>query len=568
MTTLAIQSQPATRQDFGPRPEQVRETDHYRAEYVRSFVEKWDELIDWDQRALGEGDFFIRHLRERGARRVLDVATGTGFHSVRLLEAGFDVVSADGSPEMLSRAFDNARSRGHILRTVQADWRLLNRDIHETFDAVICLGNSFTHLFREADRRKALAEFYAVLDHDGFLVLDQRNYDSILEGGYSGSHAYYYCADHVRVEPEHVDEGLARFAYEFPDGSIYHLNMFPLRRAYTRRLMREVGFQRIDTYGDFREQLADTEPEFLVHVAHKSYQPEEGRIATTRRGAAAGGVEPEVVQRARDYYDSDDAEAFYAQVWGGEDIHIGLYASPGDSIRDASRRTVKRLAEHLEGIGTDSRILDLGSGYGGAARYLARTLGCRVVALNLSGVENERARRLNRDQGLDDRIEVVDGSFDSLPYGDASFDAMWSQDALLHSGNRAGVVAAAARVLRPGGALVFTDIMQADDCPPGVLQPILDRIHLDSLGSPAFYRTAAARAGLELVEFEELTESLTAHYGRVLAETLSLEPTLRQRISAAFLERMVQGLGRWIEGGEKGWLVWGIFHCRRVGSDR
>ena len=259
-------------QIYGPEPAKVRETDHYQAEYVQSFVEKWDELIDWEQRAEGEGDFFIQHLRERGAQRVLDVATGTGFHSVQLLQAGFDVVSADGNAVMLGKAFDNARHRGHLLRTVQADWRFLNRDIHETFDAVICLGNSFTHLFKEKDRRKSLAEFYTVLDHDGFLVLDQRNYDAILDDGYSSKHAFYYCGDNVRVEPEHVDEGLARFAYDFKDGPTFHLNMFPLRRDYPRRLMTEVGFQQVITYGDFKAEFENNEPDFLVHVAEKRYE--------------------------------------------------------------------------------------------------------------------------------------------------------------------------------------------------------------------------------------------------------------------------------------------------------
>ena len=107
----------AAQQDFGHEPTHVRKSDHYQAEYVQSFVEKWDELIDWEQRAEGEGDFFIKHLRERGAQRILDVATGTGFHSVRLLREGFDVVSADGSPAMLGKAFDNARHRGQVLLT-------------------------------------------------------------------------------------------------------------------------------------------------------------------------------------------------------------------------------------------------------------------------------------------------------------------------------------------------------------------------------------------------------------------------------------------------------------------
>ncbi|MEJ2380146.1 MAG: class I SAM-dependent methyltransferase [Gammaproteobacteria bacterium] len=262
----------ATQQSFGPDPVAVRDTGHYKQEYVKSFVEKWDELIDWEQRAASEGKFFIDLLKDRGAKRILDVATGTGFHSVRLIQAGFDVVSADGSPEMLAKAFENSCKRGHILRTVQADWRWLNRDVHDQFDAVICLGNSFTHLFSEHDRRKALAEFYATLRHDGILILDQRNYDAILDHGFESQHKFYYCGNDVVAEPEHMDEGLARFKYSFPDQSEYHLNMFPLRKDYTRRLMHEVGFQHIETYGDFQETYRENQPDFFIHVAEKLYR--------------------------------------------------------------------------------------------------------------------------------------------------------------------------------------------------------------------------------------------------------------------------------------------------------
>lgn len=260
------------RQHFGNDPVKVRETDHYRIEYIKSFVEKWDELIDWESRAESEGDFFIRQLRAHGTRRVLDVATGTGFHSVRLLNEGFEVVSADGSAEMLVKAFENGqRFGGHVLRTVKADWRWLNRDIPGAYDAIICLGNSFTHLFSERDRRRTLAEFYTMLKHDGILILDQRNYDAIMDHGYSSEHRYYYCGDKVVVEPEHVDEGLARFRYDFSDDSVYHLNMYPLRKEYTRRLIHEVGFQRVTTYGDFQETYKDEEPDFFIHVAEKLY---------------------------------------------------------------------------------------------------------------------------------------------------------------------------------------------------------------------------------------------------------------------------------------------------------
>jgi SAM-dependent methyltransferase len=261
-------------QRFGAEPTKVRNTDHYQEEYVQGFVSKWDELIDWEKRWESEGDFFIQQLRSRGVKKVLDVACGTGFHSVRLLKAGFDVTSADGAPHMLAMAFENGRKRGHILRTVQADWRWLNKTIHEQFDAVICLGNSFTHIFKEHDRRKALAEFYATLNYNGILILDQRNYDSILDEGFSSKHKYYYCGEAVSAEPEHMDEGLVRFRYQFPDNSEYHLNMYPLRKKYSRRLMHEVGFQHVETYGDFQETFKANDPDFLVHVAEKQYRDE------------------------------------------------------------------------------------------------------------------------------------------------------------------------------------------------------------------------------------------------------------------------------------------------------
>ncbi|MBX2810682.1 MAG: class I SAM-dependent methyltransferase [Myxococcales bacterium] len=271
-TNLRSPPKQESTQNFGDEPLNVRETDHYQEEYIQAFVQKWDDLINWQSRYESEGSFFVDHLKEQGATKVLDVATGTGFHSMRLVEAGFDVVSADGSAQMLFKAFENGRSRGHVLRTIQADWRWLNRDIHGKFDAVVCLGNSFTHLFDENDRRKALAEFYAALRHDGVLILDQRNYDTILDDGFSSKHTYYYCGDNVSVEASHVDEGLARFNYNFPDGSDFHLNMFPLRKDYVRRLLLEVGFQHVETYGDFQETYREDEPDFFIHVAEKRYR--------------------------------------------------------------------------------------------------------------------------------------------------------------------------------------------------------------------------------------------------------------------------------------------------------
>ena len=59
----------AKTQDFGLEPVEVRESDHYQEEYVTTLADKWDELIDWKRRAKAEGDFFIRTLKEHGAKK-------------------------------------------------------------------------------------------------------------------------------------------------------------------------------------------------------------------------------------------------------------------------------------------------------------------------------------------------------------------------------------------------------------------------------------------------------------------------------------------------------------------
>ena len=274
-------------------------------------------------------------------------------------------------------------------------------------------------------------------------------------------------------------------------------------------------------------------------------------------------AQPDVVQTARDYYNSEDADNFYFHVWGGEDIHIGLYEHEQESIAAASRRTVERMASRVPGLGGDSRVLDLGAGYGGAARYLASSRGCRVTALNLSETENERHRAMNRAAGLDHLIDVIDGNFESVPAQEASYDLVWSQDAILHSPRRGQVMAEVARVLKPGGDFLFTDPMQADDCPPGVLQPVLDRIHLDSLGSFAFYRDAAAAAGLQEVAILDMTDQLVRHYARVRDELARQRASMVGKVSDGYIERMLTGLQHWVDAGQAGRLAWGIMHFRK-----
>ncbi|MFT7214611.1 MAG: cyclopropane fatty-acyl-phospholipid synthase-like methyltransferase [Granulosicoccus sp.] len=265
---------------------------------------------------------------------------------------------------------------------------------------------------------------------------------------------------------------------------------------------------------------------------------------------------------AETYYDSVDADRFYETVWGGEDIHIGLYEA-GMSIFEASRKTVETMASMLGGINAESRVLDLGSGYGGSARFLAKQFGCRVTCLNLSDVQNTRNKQLCEEQGLGDAVRVEHGSFESIPFEQDSYDVIWSQDAFLHSGRRKKVLLEISRVLKKGGELIFTDPMQADDCPPDVLQPVYGRLNLESLASFAFYRQNLEALGFHELDSHSLTSQLRNHYFEVGEQLKRRAPEFVKTISGKYIDDMLSGLQNWVKAADAGHLAWGILHFRK-----
>lgn len=266
---------------------------------------------------------------------------------------------------------------------------------------------------------------------------------------------------------------------------------------------------------------------------------------------------------AESYYDSSDADNFYERIWGGEDIHIGLYDEAGISISDASQKTVELMASQLDGITEDTHIMDMGSGYGGAARFLARKFGCKITCLNVSERQNERNRMLNEQQDLDDKIVVLHGSFENVPHQNDAIDIVWSQDSFLHSGQRRRVLEEIERVLRPNGELIFTDPMQTDDCPDGVLQPVYDRLELESLASPGFYRENLTMLGFEEVQYMDMTHQLRTHYDTVREELQSQQDQLSDNIDSDYVTRMLAGLKNWVEAADSGYLAWSVLHFRK-----
>ena len=240
-------------------------------QYTPSFAEYWDDLVGWDDRLERDGPFYERLLRAHGAKDVADIATGTGVNGVALALAGFNVTATDGSENMLIKAEENAKARGATFVDTQvADWLTLDDTLGKgKYDALVCLGNSFTHLFDHEQRRDALHAMFRTLRPGGMLIIDHRNYDTMLDEGYSSKHAYNYCGDGVDVGPAQLHRKLAQFHYKFKDGSTFQLNMYPLRQNYVTHLLEDAGFVNVERYGDMQRPYILNQVDFIQQVAFR-----------------------------------------------------------------------------------------------------------------------------------------------------------------------------------------------------------------------------------------------------------------------------------------------------------
>lgn len=282
-------------------------------------------------------------------------------------------------------------------------------------------------------------------------------------------------------------------------------------------------------------------------------------------------VSTEEEVRAQDYYDSEDAFNFYHEVWGGENIHVGLYeqvATTAEAVNAASDAALAKLFQ-LRPPAKGALVMDMGSAYGGCARYAHKTFGARVSCVDLSAKENAKNAQRNLEAGIpEDEIWIKgERSFTATGEESGTFDLVVSEDSFLHAGQyRAGSIAEAARVLKPGGHLVFTDIMQSDTCNLDQMAPVFARIHLDDMGSPSKYRAWAEKSGLQFEEFLDCSHMLPLHYTTVRNVLLAKHESkaLEGKVSPGFVANMERGLSSWVEQAGNNNLAWGYQVFRKL----
>ena len=188
------------------------------------------------------------------------------------------------------------------------------------------------------------------------------------------------------------------------------------------------------------------------------------------------------------------------------------------------------------GVTAASRVLDVGAGLGGPARFLASRYHCRVVALELHAGRAAGAARLTRRVGLGGRVTVVSADATALPFGTGRFDACLSQEALLHVEDKAAVLAECHRALAPGGRLVFTDWIAHPGLGPRERERLREWMAATTLQTLGGYRTLLGRAGFGAIEAEDVSDE----WRRVLRARLAAQRVLRPGLVARVGERQAR----------------------------
>jgi SAM-dependent methyltransferase len=185
-------------------------------------------------------------------------------------------------------------------------------------------------------------------------------------------------------------------------------------------------------------------------------------------------------------------------------------ATYGEDIGQSSWMTATEwlgFADRLE-LGEATQVLEVGSGSGGPAVYLASKRRCRVtgVDINEHGVRN--GQRLAFEHGVSDRVafQAVDASR-PLPFSAATFDAVVCNDAICHIPNRLDVLRDWLRVVRPSGRIVYTEAT--------IVTGMISNEEIATRSSIGFYlflppgenERLIAEAGFRLLAADDVTEA-------------------------------------------------------------
>lgn len=186
-----------------------------------------------------------------------------------------------------------------------------------------------------------------------------------------------------------------------------------------------------------------------------------------------------------------------------------------DAFHIRGREGTVALAE-LAGVEPGSRVLDVGSGLGGTARYLAGRFGARVVGVDLVPDYVGLARTLSEMAGLEHRTSFREGSAVGLPVSDAEFDVAWLEHVQMNVADKAALARELVRAVKPGGQLALYEIFAADRRDPHFPVPWADDSSASFLVEAEAFRRVVTDAGATVEAWEDVSDASLAWFRGVL----------------------------------------------------
>lgn len=269
-------------------------------------------------------------------------------------------------------------------------------------------------------------------------------------------------------------------------------------------------------------------------------------------------------------YSPESGAVFYRSVMGDgmPVIHYGMYENDATSMRQATENSTLRLLEialRHSGSGLPQSILDLGAGPGGSAHWLAQRTGAHITCAELCEHQNSENHAIAGALGIGGLIHTWTGSFEQLPdEWEERFDLVWSQEALCHAQDLAATLRGAYRALRPGGVMVFSDILLAAAAPAAAAEVFRNVNAVTHWSTAAEHKRALEKAGFERIEHHDWTPHLGENFRRMRAKiAMDGERLMASGVPPAMLERFATSLDQRIAWEPGSVLEWGAFVCSR-----
>src|SRR5215510_4401229 len=214
----------------------------------------------------------------------------------------------------------------------------------------------------------------------------------------------------------------------------------------------------------------------------------------------------------QDHYAGDDTGRSMASrilaavraVYGSDVAITPETLAPLDHFNSRGLAATQQLVVLLDPQAGES-LLDIGSGIGGPARWIAMRYGCTVTGVDVTAAFCETARLLNVACAVADRVRILDGTALALPFQDASFDRAYAHGVLTSIADKGGVYREACRVLKPGGRLVLFQQQAGPNGPPVFPVPWAATPAESFLATDADTHRDLTAAGLAVVSLRDAT---------------------------------------------------------------